>query len=43
MIVTTTLVASGFVVFIRFWLKDAFPFLEFATWLAGFVALAFAS
>ena len=42
MIVTTTLVASGFVVFIIFWLRDAFSFLEFATWLAGSLALAFA-
>ena len=42
MIVATTLVASGFVALIRFWLRDAFSFLEFATWLAGSLAFAFA-
>ena len=42
MIVTTTLVSSGFVVFIIFGLRDTFPFLEFATWLAGSLVLAFA-
>jgi hypothetical protein len=43
MIITTTLVTSASVVFIRFWLINLFALLEFVTWLAGSLALAFAS
>ena len=38
MIVAIILVASAFVVLIRFWLRNLFPLLEFITWLAGSIA-----
>jgi hypothetical protein len=43
MIITTTLETSALVVLNRFWLRNLFPLLEFATWLAGSIGLAFAS
>ena len=43
MIITTTLVTSGFVVLVIFRLRNVFSLLEFATWLASSLELAFAS
>ena len=42
MIITTTLVTSGFVVLIIFRLKNVFSLLEFSMCLAGSLVLAFA-